>query len=184
MSKLSLILAILLVNFANPVFAEGDLWEHFGDSNIYGQKAVTDKEFEEALESKRGKPKKQKDKLLRNGEAYQESNESEFLTAMPKELPILLVPIDLVLDEERVLPIGHYQIMGEKKGNKVYLKFYQAHTLLASLEAIETNDDFGEEEINFVRLLSEGEDRVRIIFGSLGFNAYTTLSILQKKSEY
>ena len=99
MNKAVLLLLIVLICNSQPVFAEGDLWEHFGDSNIYGQKAVTDKEFEDALESKKGKPKKQKDKLLRNGESFQQSNETEFLTAMPKELPILLIPVDLILEK-------------------------------------------------------------------------------------
>lgn len=184
MNKAVLLLLIVLICNSQPVFAEGDLWEHFGDSNIYGQKAVTDKEFEDALESKKGKPKKQNDKLLRNGESFQQSNETEFLTAMPKELPILLIPVDLILEKDRVLPVGHYQIMGERKNGKVYLKFFQAHELLAQLEVTETEDDFGEEEINFVRLLDNDEQSVKIIFGSIDFNAYTTLSILQQEIEY
>lgn len=177
MKKRVLLLLAILVFGAGGAFAEGDLWDNFGDQNIYGQKAVTDKEFEEALESKKGKQKKPKDKLLRNGEAFQKSNETEFLKSVPKELPILLIPLDLALTEDRILPVGHYQIMGEKKGGKVYLKFYQAHNLLANLEAVETNDDFGEEEINFVRLLENDGNSVKIVFGSLDFNAYTIVNI-------
>ena len=184
MNRMALLLLIALIWSFQPVLAEGDLWDHFGDNNTYGQKAVTDKEFEEALDSKTAKPKKQKDRLLRNGESFQQSNETEFLSSIPKELPILLIPVDLVLEEDKVLPIGHYQIMGERKGGKVYMKFYQAHELLAQLEVTETNDDFGEEEINFVRMLENDDKSVKIIFGSIDFNAYTTLSILQKKSEY
>ena len=177
MKKRVLLLLAILVFGAGGAFAEGDLWDNFGDQNIYGQKAVTDKEFEEALESKKGKQKKPKDKLLRNGEAFQKSNETEFLKSVPKELPILLIPLDLALTEDRILPVGHYQIMGEKKGGKVYLKFYQAHNLLANLEAVETNDDFGEEEINFVRLLENDGNSVKIVLGSLDFNAYTIVNI-------
>lgn len=175
--RVIILLTLLMLNFSQNVYAEGDLWDNFGDQNVYGQKAVTDKEFEEALESKKGKQKKPKDKLLRNGEAFQKSSETEFLKSVPKELPILLIPLDLALTEDRVLPVGHYQIMGEKKGGKVYLKFYQAHNLLANLEAVETNNDFGEEEINFVRLLENNENSVKIIFGSLEFNAYTIINI-------
>lgn len=177
MKKRILLLLAILIFGAGGAFAEGDLWDNFGDQNVYGQKAVTDKEFEEALESKKGKQKKPKDKLLRNGEAFQKSNETEFLKSVPKELPILLIPLNLALTEDRILPVGHYQIMGEKKGGKVYLKFYQAHNLLANLEAVETNDDFGEEEINFVRLLENDGNSVKIVFGSLDFNAYTIVNI-------
>jgi len=177
MKKFLVLLFILILSGANSAFAEGDLWDNFGDQNTYGQKPVTDEEFEKALESKKGKPKKPKDKLLRNGESFQQSNETQFLNKMPKELPILLVPLNLAIDEDAVLPVGHYQVKGEKKDGKVYLKLYQAHNLMASLEAVETNSDFNEEEINFVKLQEYGENQVKIIYGSVDFNAYTLVNI-------
>lgn len=162
---------------ANLSYADGDLWDNFGDTNVYGQKPVTDEEFEKAIESKKGKPKKPKDKVLRNGEAIQQSNETELLSKMPKELPILLIPLSLEIQKNVVLPVGHYQVSGEKKDGKVYLKLYQAHSLLASLPGVETNSDFGEEEINFVRLLQENDSQVKIIYGSVDFNAYALVNI-------
>ena len=98
---------------------------------------------------------------------------------MPKELPILLVPLNLAIKEDRILPVGHYQVTGERQNGKIYLKLYQAHNLLASLEATETNDDFGEEEINFVKLLPENQNQVKIIFGSVDFNAYTLVKVAE-----
>lgn len=53
MRKFLTILFIIFIASNNAVFAEGDLWDNFGDSNIYGQKPVSDKEFEQALESKK-----------------------------------------------------------------------------------------------------------------------------------
>ena len=136
MKKIVLLFFITFLLSLNYVYADdGSLWDNFGDQNIYGQEAATDEEFEKALESKKGKPKKPKDKLLRNGESYQQSNETQFLTAVPKELPILLVPLKLAIKEDRILPVGHYQVTGEKQNGKIYLKLYQAHNLLASLEA-------------------------------------------------
>lgn len=177
MKKFLAIFFIFLGACANLAYAEGDLWDNFGDQNVYGQKPVTDEEFEKALESKKGKPKKPKDKLLRNGETIQQSNETEFLRAMPKELPILIVPLSLEIKEDVLLPVGHYQVTGEKKDGKIYLKLFQAHNLMASLEAVETNDDFGEEEINFVKLIENGDKQVKIIFGSVSFNAFAVLNI-------
>ena len=112
MKKLFFILFVFLLLSTNLSYAEGDLWDNFGDTNVYGQKPVTDEEFEKALESKKGKPKKPKDKLLRNGESYQQSNETQFLNKMPKELPILLIPLNLELQEDAILPVGHYQVSG------------------------------------------------------------------------
>lgn len=177
MKKFFIIFLIFFAAALNPVYAEGDLWDNFGDQNAYGQKPVTDEEFDKALESKKGKPKKPKDRLLRNGEAFQESNETAFLTSIPKELPILLIPLNLELKNDAVLPVGHYQVMGEKKNGKVYLKLFQAHNMLASLEAVETNEDFGEEEINFVRLIDNGDEQAKIIYGSVDFNAYVVVRI-------
>ena len=114
MKKFFIIFLIFFAAGLNPVYAEGDLWDNFGDQNANGQKQVTDEEFDKALESKKGKPKKPKDRLLRNGEAFQESNETAFLTSIPKELPILLIPLILELKNDAVLPVGHYQVLGEK----------------------------------------------------------------------
>lgn len=179
MKKFLIFLFIIFSAFFNQAYADGDLWDNFGDQNAYGQKPVTDEEFEKAVESKKGKPKKPKDRLLRNGEAFQKSNETAFLTAMPKELPILLIPVDLKLKNDAILPVGHYQVMGEKKDGKVYLKLFQSHSLLARLEAVETNDDFGEEEINFVKLIDNGDEYAKIIYGSVDFNAYVVVNIAQ-----
>lgn len=49
--------------------------------------------------------------------------------------------------------------------------------MLASLEAVETNEDFGEEEINFVRLIDNGDEQAKIIYGSVDFNAFVVVRI-------
>ena len=179
MKKFLIMFFIILCASINTAYAEGDLWDNFGDTNVYGQKPVTDEEFEKALESKKGKPKKPKDKLLRNGEAFQESNETEVLSKMPAELPILLVPANLEIKKDVILPVGHYQVKGVKKDGKIFLQLFQSSELLASIPAAETRDDFGEDEINFVRLIGVNENQVKIIFGSLDFNAYAVMKIAQ-----
>ena len=75
------------------------------------------------------------------------------------------------------MPVGHYQVAGEKIDGNIYLKFYQAHNLLANIKATETNSDFNEEEINFVKLLPENDSQVKIIYGSVDFNAYALVNI-------
>lgn len=42
----------MLLLTTNYAFADGDLWDNFGDTNVYGQKPVSDEEFDKALESK------------------------------------------------------------------------------------------------------------------------------------
>lgn len=174
MRKFLSILLIIFFASNNIVFAEGDLWDNFGDSNIYGQKPVSDKEFEQALESKKGK--KKRDKNIPKGESFSQSNETEQITNTTKELPVLLIPLNLKTDNTYI-PVGHYQIEGVRENGQTFLKLYQAHDIIAKLTANETNDDFNEPTINFVKLLPHGETHVQIIYGGIDFNAYTVIDI-------
>lgn len=160
---------------ANIVCAEDDLWDNFGDTNVYGQKAVSEQEFEKALESKQ--KKKKQDKNVFKGESFSQSNETEMLKNSSSELQILLIPLNLKVNENSIIPVGHYQIEGIKEGNNVFLKLYQAHDIIAKLPAEETDDDFGEETIRFVKLLPHGDNHVEIIYGGVDFNAYTIIDI-------
>lgn len=182
MRKFPIVFLIILLLTSNMALAEDDLWDNFGDQNIYGQTPVTDEDFEKALESKKGKtkkPKKPKDKLLRDGEAFQESNETNVLTQMSEELPILLVPLNLELKDGAILPVGHYQVKGVKKNGKLYIQLFQSSELFANIEVVETRDDFGEPEINFVRMIDDDGKQAKIIFGSIDFNAYAIVKIAQ-----
>ncbi len=166
-----LFLPLFLGNFA---FADGDLWDNFGDTNVYGQKAVSDQDFEKALESKR-KKKKKRNKDIPKGESFSQSNETNELVDTTKEPSILLIPVTLKLADNSVVPVGHYGIEGVKEDGKVFLKLYQGHTLTAKIPAEETNDDFGEQTINFVKLIPHGDYHVQIIYGGVDFNAYSVI---------
>ena len=176
MKKFLSILWVIYLLGAYPVNAEGDLWDNFGDSNVYGQKAVSEDEFNQALESKQ--KKKKKDKNIPKGEKFSQSNETEILNNTEKEPQLLLIPLPLKVKEGYIVPIGHYEIDAEKDNNgEVYLKLYQAHDLIAKIPAEETDDDFGEQVINFVKLKPHGDYHVEIIYGGLDFNAYAIIDI-------
>lgn len=152
-----------------------DLWDNYGDTNVYNQKTVTDEEFDKALESK---TRKKRNKNIPRGSESHQSNETEFLKEAKEDLPVLCVPTDLILGD-KILPVGHYQIIGEKINGKPVIKFYQAHYLIGQTPAIETNDDFNKETVTFVDILDNGEKQVKIIYGSLDFNAYSVIDIAQ-----
>lgn len=173
MKNFFIILFLLLITTSAEVYAEGDLWDNFGDTNVYGQKPVSDQEFQQALDSKKGKQKR--DKNIPKGESFSQSNETEALSSTSKELPVLLIPLNLKVNDNGTIPTGHYQVEGVKEEGTVYLKLYQAHDLIAKLPAQETNDDFNEPTINFVKLLPHGDYHVKIIYGGIDFNAYTVL---------
>ena len=172
---LGIIFTLLLINTA--CLADGDLWDNFGDQNFYGTKgAVSDEDFDKAIESKKGtKPKKMK------GESYQQSNETEVINQLPKELPVVCISTTIQIGEKAVLPVGHYQVMSEKRGDKIYLKLYQGHYLMAEIEAQETLEDFNEPEVHFVKFITDKDNQLKIIYGSIDYNAY---AILKPAEEY
>lgn len=176
MKKFFIGIFILLLSANNFVMADADLWDNYGDQNTYGQQAVTDQDFQKALDSKKGK--KKKDKNIPKGESFSQSNETEALSSTAKELPVLLIPLNLKVGDG-IIPIGHYQVEGTKEGSQTFLKLYQGYTIIAKLPAEETNDDFGEQSINFVKLIPHGNYHVQIIYGSIDFNAYSIIDIAE-----
>jgi hypothetical protein len=164
--------------------ADDDSWGSLGDlADIKEldipdkQQFFSDKDFEKALESKQRK--KKRDNSIPKGENYRQSDETDTIINTNKELPILLVPLNLEINENSIIPAGHYQVLGEKENGKPVLKLYQAHTLVAKLPAIETSDDFNEKYINFVNLKEYNSHQAKIIFGCLDFNAYTVVNFVQ-----
>jgi len=167
-----LILIYLMTNTGNIAFADGDLWDNFGDQNFYGTKAVSEKDFDKAINAKKGllnkKPKKSK------GETYHEGNETEIINQKSDELPVVSVTTEVKLPDDAILPVGHYQVVSEKKDNKIYLKLYQGHFLMTKLEAYETLDDFDEPEINFANFIYEN-GKYKLTYGSIDYNAFVEL---------
>lgn len=172
MKKLWIIILIMVFSIGNT--ASADMWDYFGDQNSYGQKAVTDEEFDKALESKM--KKKRKNKNIPKGEEFHQSNETQFIKETEEELPVLCIPAELIISESKTVSPGHYQVIGEKINGKPVLKLYQAHYLIGEIPAIETKDDFNQPTVQFVKLINNGEKQVKIIFGSLDFNAYSIIN--------
>lgn len=171
MKKLFSLIIALIISSGNIAVAEGDLWDNFGDQNYYGtKKYVTDKDFRHAIDIKKGekKPKKKK------GDTYHQGDETNVINQIPTEYPIVCINTPVKIGEDAVLPIGHYQVMSEKRANKIYLKLYQGHYLITELEAIETLDDFDEPEINFANFITDG-NIYKLIYGSIDYNAYVNL---------
>ena len=184
------ILALLIIFALNsiPAIADdmdftsvGELWNIEHPNLDQEAKPVSDEEFEKAIEEMDAKVNKWKNRVERwkrpRGEAFSQGNESEQIkTETGKDsLPVLCVPFDLQIGEN-ILPVGHYQVKGEYVENKPVLKFYQAHYLMAKLPATETNEDFNDEEILFVKLIPQNEKSVKILYGSLDFNAYAIVN--------
>lgn len=152
-----------------------------------GQKTITNKEFEQVMDAlqekakkKEAKQKKKRAKKISGGgtSLHNELNPEKVIPELESVKPVsedLLVnlPVNLIVNG-KLLEKGYYNVVGErdKTDNKIYLSLYQSHYLLAKIEATETEDDYGEEEVNFVKIKDYNNSFVKLIFGSIDFNAY------------
>ena len=192
MRKLALLLVCLF--FVSPAFADStdfdtDLWNNYNNDEIINSakesQFVTDEDFEEAIQKIDSKVNKWKNWAERRkrpkGEEFSQSNETELINDEHGEdasLPVISLPVELRIGDG-IVPVGHYQIKGEMENGRPVLSMYQAHYLVAKLPAEETGDDFDKEEILFADWISDEENanRLKIIYGSLDFNAYTYVDI-------
>lgn len=193
--KKSLLLLIfaMLLQFNSSVSA--DSWDDFSnvDRMWDGQKSITNKEFEQVVDaleekSKQREDKKRKKKIKKkfgsgtilHDELNPENNVRELSSIMPTEDLILNVSTDLFIDGKS-LERGFYKVLPEvdKRAGKKYINFYQSQYFKGKVEIIDTEDDFGEQELNFVKLLPYNEEFVKVIFGSLEFNGYVYLPMVK-----
>jgi hypothetical protein len=77
-----------------------------------------------------------------------------------------------------ILERGYYKATGIRDDGKIYVEFYQSQFLKGKIEMIETKEDYGEEELNFAKILPYNDSYVKFIFGSLDFNAYAFVPFL------
>lgn len=192
MKKFVLILFLICFALCPCVYADnedppasGDLWDSFSkpDNNYKEEKAVSDEDFEKALEQM----KKKQDPIgtlikkfrTQKGSEQSQGDESEALNTEVEpanNVPVICLPVDILLGEG-ILPVGHYQVIGERKNDGVVLKFYQAQYLMAEIPATETNDDFEEETISFAKWRTQDDETIKLIYGSMDFNAFAYLKI-------
>ena len=197
---LSIIIGLIILNtlcvcgnsmfahkFISPVYGEEDLWENFNTNITTPEEArfVSDEEFEAAIKKKNKKLDKWKKILLNNGsprgEEFSQSNETEIINknqGSDASLPVLALPVEIKIGEE-CIPVGHYQVEGKNENGKIILNLYQAHNLVAKIPAIETGEDYEQEDILFANWISDDNNKIKIIYGSLDFNAYALVDILQ-----
>jgi len=193
--KNKLFLSLLSFVFITQLscFAEQD-WGDFGDLDRAwdGQKTITNKEFEEVMDALQEKSKakdakkkkKQFKKIIGGGESLHSDmahdKEVKDFESLKKDEGLLLnIPVDILLDE-KILERGYYKAIAMRDDNKkIKIQFYQAQFLKGEVEGIETQDDFGEEKIDFIKLLPFNESFMKLIFGSLDFNAYAYVPFVE-----
>ena len=193
--KKSFLFIILSFLLSASICAADDGWEEFSgiDRAWDGQKSITNKEFEEAIDALEGNKKKkeakQRKKLIKKvgggGTSLHPdlSPESDILDITPisknEDGALLNVPVSLLINGV-TLEQGFYKVLAEKdEKGEIYLLFYQSHSLKGKVKAQQTDDDYGEEYIDFVNLLPYDKNYVKIIFGSLDYNAYAYIRFVE-----
>jgi len=189
--KKTLVQISILCFLMPAVFA--DDWDDFSglDKAWDGQKSITNQEFEDAINTleanQKKKEEKQKKKKIKKISGGGTSLHPDL--APGGEIPtlkqasknedgmLLNVPVNMLIDGN-ILDKGFYNIYAEKDKNKnIYISFYQSQFLKGKVRAFETTDDYDSESIDFVKYEPYGNDHIKIIFGSLDFNAYTFVKI-------
>jgi len=187
-----IVLFLVSIIFLAPAFADDSDWSTFDnvDNAWDGQKIITNKQFEETMqaleERKNKKANKQKEKAIRkfkgsslhdNMDVRKDEIKSQTPLEEMDECQLINIPVDFILDGKAVEK-GFYRIIGEKKADGVYIELFQAHKMVAKIKARETNDDFEQEYIQFAKLIPHNDQQMKIIFGSLAFNAYAYINII------
>lgn len=181
MRKYLLCLLAMTIIISSGVYAEDVNWDSFSDlDNVWdGQKPVTNKQFEQVMTQLEAKKNKKQDKKKLKGNELNKFEGNDILTNIKEAVPLLNLTVNAIIGDEILIP-GHYKITGEKQNNKIYLSFYQGHRLMAKVEAIETLDDFDSNEIYFLKTEPIGNNQLKIMFGSMEFNAYIFVNYIVK----
>lgn len=179
-NKLTCLLSILMI-FSSAVFADefdgGKDWSSLSNmENAWdGQKIIKNSEYEKVvkeLEKRKNAKKIRAEKkagqmLMKNTE----SSETDFLSKFDEQYPLLNLTVPLEISGN-VIPVGHYKVIGSKTNGKVYLNLCQSYNVVAKIPAVETEDDFNQDEINFIKFEDVGNNVLKFIYGSMKFNAY------------
>lgn len=165
-----------------------DEWDDFSgvDHAWDGQKSITNQEFEQVMDALQAK-QKQKEEKQKKRKIKKISGGGTSLhpdLAPNKDVPLqehlsknkdgllLNIPVNLIIDEAP-LDKGFYKVTAERdKNGDIYLNLYQSQFFKGKVKANETEDDYDSDELDFVKLVPYNDRFVKIIFGSLDFNAY------------
>jgi len=155
------------------------------ENAFLGQEKITDEQFQKTLKEVKAKQqkKKRKNKQQLKGKNFNEETSGGYIGETADKNILLMLPICLVNEDGTDIPIGHYKVVGKKVNDQIFLEFQQSGSTVGKIKATETNNDFDEAGINFIKVLPYNEKRVRIIFGSLDFNAYAYVKIKDEISD-
>jgi len=143
----------------------------FIDNPFEGQKMVSDKEFEQALEQATPKPRKGFWNWIFRKEApepapvvdFRLPNEMNSFNDVLNKKPVIIIGPAIFDAEGNVLPPGHYQV-SYKENN---LELSQGTNVVGKLKARPSKDDYESSSIIYARILEVNENFVKIIYANI-----------------
>lgn len=159
--------------------AVSDEWSDIGKMQDAwdGQKIITDDMFEKIIKQRTKKVNEKAEKRLKKklGEPIDPNNTNSIdigtIKKVTEDYPTLLVPKTLISGTNTV-PAGFYRVLAaESKDGRFYINFYQGSSLIAKIPAIETEDDFDAETINYAKIIyTQNDCRAKVVYGCLDYN--------------
>ncbi|MGN1125025.1 MAG: hypothetical protein ACI4SM_02445 [Candidatus Gastranaerophilaceae bacterium] len=179
------LLSILMIfvlqqaSFAEDVSSSGDWSDISNVQNAWdGQKIITNKEYEQVVnELERRKNAKNTRAQKKAGDILMKSSEgseADFLCKFNEQYPLLNLTVPITTSAG-VIPPGHYKAVGVKKDGKIFINLCQSYDVVGKIPAIETDEDFDEMDINFIKVEEVAQNVLKIMYGSMKFNAYAYL---------
>ena len=180
-----LILCLLIPQL--PIMAEdADFWDKpmQVDAEAKNQKPITDAEFEKVMSQLEKKKKKKQEKNKFKGApstpGIENLNDMKVLNNLYDTYPTIMIPLNLISQDNQLIEAGFYRVMSVKKPNEFYLNFYQGNTLVARVRAFETQNDHNQKTLNYIQLIKpdiENANYMQVIYGDLDCNLETYLNI-------
>lgn len=183
MKKNFLLACSLVFIFSVGCFAEdvasSDEWGDIGKMQDAwdNQKIITDDMFEKVINQRTKKANEKAEKRIKKklGEPIAQNGSmnvnTEIIKNIAQDYPTLLVPKTLLF-EEVTIPPGFYRVLAaETKEGNFFINFYQGSNLIGKLPALETEDDFAAETINYAKIIYTNDDsRAKVVYGCLDYN--------------
>ena len=189
-----ILLLMIAFSLILPSYAES--WDDFSnlDRMWDGQKSITNQEFEQVMEKleEKGKQKEEKQvkkkrkKFFGSGTTlHNELNPDINVQEIPelkseKEDLLVNIPVQLVIGG-KLLERGYFKVLPEidEETGKKYVSFYQSQFFKGKIEVTETEEDYGEDLLDFAKIIPYNESFVKLIFGSIKFNAYAFIPFIE-----
>ena len=103
---------------------------------------------------------------------------SGVLKNIKEDYPTAMLPVTLITPQMTEIPPGYYRILSAKNDYGYFINFYQGNQLIAKVKANETENDYEQKTLNYVKLLTkDNEKQAKIIYGDLDCNLETTVNI-------